>query len=106
MLAEICNGGYTDALHFLLKRGEQLLPNPNLFSKGWSRSPETCVSGLLRRRGVTPSVAGVPCCEARQRPHRREHQWLDLQVIQELPLSFRTGVCVCVMGMEGAEKIR
>lgn len=30
MLAEICHGGYTDALRFLLERGEQLLHVPFL----------------------------------------------------------------------------
>lgn len=69
MLAEICHSGYTDAVHFLLERG------------------------LLRRQGLPPCVAWVPCCQAGLEPQGEDHSWLDPKVIQKLPLSFRTVLC-------------
>lgn len=48
MLAEICHSGYTDALHFLLERGEQLLPISLLPLPPppgvWPRSLDNCLS--------------------------------------------------------------
>ncbi|XP_029951563.1 patatin-like phospholipase domain-containing protein 2 [Salarias fasciatus] len=87
MLAEICNNGYVDALCFLRERG------------------------LLRAQNAPHAVAGGKCCELGKKRARTEeqtkkkillkgndsdeedHQWLDPEVIQNLPGSIQQVLC-------------
>ncbi|XP_073327755.1 patatin-like phospholipase domain-containing protein 2 isoform X2 [Pagrus major] len=82
-LAEICHNGYMDALHFLRDRD------------------------LLGKQHIPPSLEMEtdtikPCCELveskktllnGQNSHQEDHCWLDLKVIENLPLSFKKVLC-------------
>ncbi|XP_031151092.1 patatin-like phospholipase domain-containing protein 2 isoform X2 [Sander lucioperca] len=80
-LAEICHNGYVDALHFLRERdllGTQYPP----------------LSLMVETDTVKPA-----CCEPvktllnGQNPHQEDHWWLDVKVIEHLPVSFKKVLC-------------
>ncbi|XP_041794635.1 patatin-like phospholipase domain-containing protein 2 [Chelmon rostratus] len=82
-LAEICHNGYMDALHFLRERdllGTQHLP-PGLVVE---RVQPCCelVESAQAGESMKTLLNG-------QNPHEEDHWWLDLKVIENLPLSFK-----------------
>lgn len=64
MLAEICHGGYMDALHFLLERGEQLLLffSPRPLPPGLSPGPQKVLFQVYSGGEVSPPA--WPGCHA------------------------------------------
>ncbi|XP_032378536.1 patatin-like phospholipase domain-containing protein 2 isoform X3 [Etheostoma spectabile] len=80
-LAEICHNGYVDALHFLRERdllGTQCPP----------------LSLMAEKDTVKPA-----CCEPVKtlvngpNPHQEDHWWLDVKVIENLPVSLKKVLC-------------
>ncbi|XP_074534016.1 patatin-like phospholipase domain-containing protein 2 [Halichoeres trimaculatus] len=89
-MAEICQNGYTDAFRFLQEH--------NLIS---SESP---------MKSLETDVPSPPCCELKEEPPEAEesgevprqsglkpaqegHWWLDLQLVEKLPLNIRKALC-------------
>lgn len=92
-----------DALRFLRERGElfHLHPPHNrfLFFCFTHVSSQLSVIDLLETQRAPRSLAAEtnmvkPCCETLltgQNPHQEDHGWLDLKVIENLPVSFKKG---------------
>ncbi|XP_042268400.1 patatin-like phospholipase domain-containing protein 2 [Thunnus maccoyii] len=90
-LAEICNNGYVDALRFLGDRdllGTQCLP-PSLVAVTDTVKPACC--GLMKEstqaqesRKTTLNGLNSP---------QEEHRWLDVKVIENLPVSLKKVLC-------------
>ncbi|XP_070764049.1 patatin-like phospholipase domain-containing protein 2 [Enoplosus armatus] len=88
-LAEICHNGYMDALCFLREKdllGTQHLP-PTLEAEMDAVTPACCelVESVQAESKKTLLDGG--------NPHQADHWWLDLKVIENLPVSFKKVLC-------------
>ncbi|KAM8750735.1 patatin-like phospholipase domain-containing protein 2 isoform 1-T1 [Acanthopagrus schlegelii] len=82
-LAEICHNGYMDALRFLRDRdllGKQHIP-PSLEME--TDTIKSCCE-LAESKKTPPNG---------RNQHQEDHCWLDLKVIENLPLSFKKVLC-------------
>ncbi|XP_074533965.1 patatin-like phospholipase domain-containing protein 2 [Halichoeres trimaculatus] len=83
-LAEICHNGYLDALRFLRERdllGSQH-PQPSLEAETEGFGPACCE--LVESKKMEMNG---------QNPHQGDHGWLDLKVIENLPVGFKKVLC-------------
>nr|XP_046250191.1 patatin-like phospholipase domain-containing protein 2 isoform X2 [Scatophagus argus] len=88
-LAEICHNGYMDALRFLRERdllGTQHVP-PCLVAKRDTVKP-CCELVASAQAGESEKMLMNG-----QTSHQGDHWWLDLKVIENLPLNFRKVLC-------------
>lgn len=89
MLAEICNNGYVDALRFLRER--DLL--------GTQRPPPSLGTDVHTVEACCEQAKSAQAKESKktlvngQGRHLEDHWWLDLKVIEDLPLSFKRVLC-------------
>ncbi|XP_068594984.1 patatin-like phospholipase domain-containing protein 2 [Brachionichthys hirsutus] len=97
-LAEICHNGYTDALRFLGERdllGTQLVP-PSLGAKT-GRVVLCCEPEAQAEEPRKMQVNGATL-------HQGDHWWLDLKVVENLPVSFKRVLCeVCRDSHDGGD---
>ncbi|KAM7415092.1 hypothetical protein PAMA_019767 [Pampus argenteus] len=104
-LAEICHNGYMDALRFLRERdllGTQRLP-PSLVAETDTVKPACCELVVKESTGEQESrkttLNGL-------KPPQEEHRWLDLKVIENLPVSFKKVLCeACRDSRAGSEHL-
>ncbi|XP_044048600.1 patatin-like phospholipase domain-containing protein 2 [Siniperca chuatsi] len=89
-LAEICHNGYMDALCFLRQRdllGTQHL-TPSLVAERDTVRPACCELVKLAQAEESKKTLLNG-----QNPHQEDNLWLDLKVIENLPVSFQKVLC-------------
>ncbi|CAJ1055967.1 patatin-like phospholipase domain-containing protein 2 isoform X2 [Xyrichtys novacula] len=95
-LAEICHNGYMDALRFLGERdllGSQR-PQPSLEAEMDAVKPACCE--LAESKKTVMNGRNL---------HREDHEWLDLRVIENLPVGFKKVLCeACRDGRDGSSR--
>ncbi|KAM9352305.1 patatin-like phospholipase domain-containing protein 2 [Symphorus nematophorus] len=99
-LAEICHNGYMDAHRFLRERdllGTQHLPRSLMMETDTVRPCCELVESLAEESKKT--------LLNRQSPHQEDHWWLDLKVIENLPVSFKTVLCGACRDSHDGDKL-